>query len=261
MQLKGAAAQRGQAALLALRRAPGEVRAGQVEVAGKQGVIPLKSSAPATPVSSPSALNRASPFVMSRPDSVPRPLVRPRATSAVPSPTRSPMARASSTRSSRTPKAVVTSPWSNASHPAPFKEEANGAVDWTFQRSSKMQTTPGELKATEPRVCPVCGSPRKLDANGLCVYCKTPGPPPKFDWLLVQMESAPPDLGTVAAGQVKRSGRRIGILIAVIVVASVGLPILIALLQSGHHTTTDIEASSATVSATRQQRSRPAPRS
>lgn len=116
-------------------------------------------------------------------------------------------------------------------------QEQHGAVDWTFQRSSKMQTTPGALKATEPGVCPVCGSPRQLDASGLCVYCKTPGPPPKFDWLLVQQETAPPDVAAIAARKAKRSGAGVLIFVVVIILLSVGVPVAIALLANNHHTT------------------------
>ena len=118
-------------------------------------------------------------------------------------------------------------------------QEHDRAVDWTFQRSSKLQTTPGPLKASEPAACPVCGSPRQLDANGLCVYCKTPGPPPKFDWLLVQMETAPPDIASVIATQTKHTGLWVAIFVIVVVLFSVGLPVVLSLYSSHHTTTTD----------------------
>jgi hypothetical protein len=114
-----------------------------------------------------------------------------------------------------------------------------GAVDWTFQRSAQLKTTAGPARATTAQTCASCGAPLKLDDNGDCVYCKTPAVA-KFDWLLVDMQPAAPDVASYVAAATKAAHPMFWVLFTVVIlVVTIGLPIGISILHShsgGHNT-------------------------
>jgi Tim44-like domain len=110
-----------------------------------------------------------------------------------------------------------------------------GAVDWTFQRSSQLKTTAGPAKATTAQTCASCGAPLKLDDNGDCVYCKTPAVA-KFDWVLVDMQPAAPDVASYVAAAAKAGHPMFWVIFTVVIlVVTIGLPLGISLLHSGGH--------------------------
>jgi hypothetical protein len=109
-----------------------------------------------------------------------------------------------------------------------------GAVDWTFQRSAQLKTTAGPPKATTAGTCASCGAPLKLDDNGDCVYCKTPAAA-KFDWVLVDMEPAAPDVASIVAAATKAAHPLFWVIFTVVIlVVAIGLPLGISIFHSDH---------------------------
>jgi Tim44-like domain len=117
-----------------------------------------------------------------------------------------------------------------------------GAVDWTFQRSSKLITSAGPPQATTAETCSSCGAPLKLDDHGDCVYCHTPAPTAKFDWVLVEMEAAAPDPSPLAlagalAGAATGRKSHWGLFVVLILIVTIGVPVTLAIVNAAHHST------------------------
>jgi hypothetical protein len=130
--------------------------------------------------------------------------------------------------------------------------------DWTFQRPVHAPPAPAAPAADDPgsaeagpspvqagtQECPNCGAPLVLDDDGSCRYCHVSVAGGLGGWRLARTERPePPSLpfaGSAAAAAAK-AGRRTGVIVAVIVFASV-LPAVIGIIlaaTAGHKAASD----------------------